>query len=128
MSKYIDPDVLKAEIEKRKNICKGIFERDSDTYYQGKAVAYQETLSFLDTLQQEQPCDTCTNDKGCVTCKDGELWEGKEQPSEDLEKEIEKFLASEDSTSYDNAGTYKVSFKDPIKIARHFYELGKKSK
>lgn len=52
----------------------------------------------------------------------------REQPSEDLEAEIEKFLASEDSTSYDNAGTYKVSFKDPIKIARHFYELGKQSK
>ena len=37
-------------------------------------------------IKQEQPCDTCTNDKGCVTCKDGELWEGKKQPSEDLEK------------------------------------------
>ena len=55
MSKNIDADVLKAEIEKRKNICKGIFERDSDTYYQGKAVAYQETLSFINSLQQEQP-------------------------------------------------------------------------
>ena len=46
-------------------------------------------LPFIDSLQQEQPCDTCTNDKGCVTCKDGELWEGKEQLWEDLEEEME---------------------------------------
>ena len=38
-----------------------------------------EKLPGFDSLQQEQSCDTCTNDKGCVTCKDGELWEGKEQ-------------------------------------------------
>lgn len=54
MSKYIDAVRLKAEIEKRMHICDGIFERDSNTYYQGKAVAYQETLSFIDSLQQEQ--------------------------------------------------------------------------
>ena len=52
--KYIDAEKLKAEIEKRMHICDGIFERDSDTYYQGKAVAYQETLSLIDSLQQEQ--------------------------------------------------------------------------
>ena len=97
--------------------------------YKGKPIAEIE-LCPLKVAKQEQSCDTCTNDKGCVTCKDGELWEGKEQPSEDLdlEKEIEKFLASEDSTSYDNAGTYKISYKDPTKIARHFYELGKAKK
>lgn len=57
--KYIDADRLKAETEKRMHICDGIFERDSDTYYQGKAVAYQETLSLIDSLQQEHPdCHT----------------------------------------------------------------------
>ncbi len=53
--KYIDAEKLKAEIEKRMHICDGVFERDSDTYYQGKAVAYQETLSLIDSLQQEKP-------------------------------------------------------------------------
>ena len=180
--KYIDTERLRAEAEKRMHICDGVFERNSDTYYQGKAVAYQEILSFIDSLQQEQPigihdigvegekgvdgglilqeiegfcrnaaegetqvtptqkflewadrlgeyrrfckenckgyqetgkcfcdgecdakrkfdkqeqtCDTCTNDKGCVTCKDGELWEGKEQPCErvDVEKHIDEMF------------------------------------
>lgn len=53
--KHIDVDRLKAEMEKRMHICEGIFERDSDIYYQGKAVAYQETLSLIDSLQQEIP-------------------------------------------------------------------------
>ena len=41
------------EIERRKNICEGIFERESDTYYQGKAVAYGELLAFIDSLPEE---------------------------------------------------------------------------
>ena len=49
----------------------------------GMMQAFQIIRSIIDSLQQEQPCDTCTNDKGCVTCKDGELWEGKKQSSED---------------------------------------------
>ena len=113
--KYIDADKLITEIERRKGYI-------SVTHFA------EELLSFIDSLQQEQSCNTCTNDKGCVTCKDGELWEGKEQHSEDLEKEIERFLGSEESTSYTNAGGYTVAFKDTIKIARHFYELGKGGK
>lgn len=53
--RYIDADLLNKEMEKRMHICDGVFERGSDTYYQGKAVAYQETLSFINSLQQEQP-------------------------------------------------------------------------
>lgn len=46
-----DIDKIRQEIERRKKICEGIFERESDTYYQGKAVAYGELLSFIDSLQ-----------------------------------------------------------------------------
>ena len=54
---------------------------------EGLMVATLQQLNcIIDSLQQAQSCDTCTNDKGCVTCEDGELWEGKEQPCEDLEK------------------------------------------
>lgn len=52
----------------------------------------------------------------------------QEQQEVDLEEEIERFLGSEESTSYTNAGGYVVAFKDTVKIARHFYELGKNSK
>ena len=51
----------------------------------------EEILVLVDSLQQEQPCDTCTNDKGCVTCKDGELWEGKEHPCEDLDEATARY-------------------------------------
>lgn len=99
--KYIDADRLSAEIEKRKNICKGIFERDSDTYYQGKAVAYQETLSFINSLQQEQP-------------------------SEDLEAEMRRFLANVTPSFKD--GSYRITRFGFRVVARHFYEFGKNSK
>ncbi len=57
--KVIDTDLLRKEIEKRMRNCDVVFERDyetydPDTYYQAKAVAYQEILSFIDSLQQEQ--------------------------------------------------------------------------
>lgn len=99
--KYIDADVLKAEIEKRMNICDGIFERDSDTYYQGKAVAYQETLSLIDSLQQEQP-------------------------SEDLEAEMGRFLANVTPSFKD--GSYRITRYGFRTVARHFYELGQQAK
>ncbi len=45
---------IRQEIERRKKICEGIFERESDTYYQGKAVAYGELLPFIDSLPEEK--------------------------------------------------------------------------
>lgn len=50
-------ETIKAEIERRKKICEGIFERESDTYYQGKAVAYGELLPFIDSLSEEKPLE-----------------------------------------------------------------------
>ena len=48
---------IRQEIERRKKICEGIFERESDTYYQGKAVAYGELLPFIDSLPEEKPSE-----------------------------------------------------------------------
>lgn len=101
MSRYIDADLLRAEIEKRMHICDGIFERDSNTYYQGKAVAYQETLSFIDSLQQKQP-EVKLNE----------------------EIIINEFHAIRDKCF--NEGI--EGFQREKLIARHFYELGLKAK
>ncbi len=106
MAKYIDADklksIIKSQIKERKEWMKDIDRSDrQDQLWSDLNGEDMSILQIINSLQQEQP-------------------------EVDLEKEIEKFLASEDSTSYDNAGTYKVSFKDPVKIARHFYELGKK--
>lgn len=46
-------DKIRQEIERRKKICEDIFERESDTYYQGKAVAYGELFLFIDSLPDE---------------------------------------------------------------------------
>lgn len=60
MSKYIDADKLKAEIERRKEkwlaasrlIKKG---KDKAMYAAGKSSAYTEFFSLITSLQQEQP-------------------------------------------------------------------------
>jgi len=50
-------ETIRQEIERRMKICEGIFERESDTYYQGKAVAYGELLAFIDSLSDEAPSE-----------------------------------------------------------------------
>ena len=81
-------------------------------------------LEYLNKVYREQSCDTCTNDKGCVTCKDGELWEGKEQSCEDLEEEIAVAIYKIDGTGK----THLVKEEELYDFARHFYELGKGGK
>jgi hypothetical protein len=82
---------IRQEIERRKNICEGIFERESDTYYQGKAVAYGELLPFIDSLPDESKVDVtdfCKPiDPGIAQCIADNWWEmlGEEEtPSKDL--------------------------------------------
>lgn len=43
--------------------------------------------------------------------------------NERLEKEIERFLHSEESTTYISSGTFMTAHKDAKKIARHFYNF-----
>lgn len=107
-----------AEALKREWWNKGYYEGRKNAHIPAKELGLPKAWDF----QQEQSCDTCTNDKGCVTCKDGELWEGKEQPSEDLkaEEEIEKYMDIRGLIWYDD-----INLSD---FARHFYELGRQSK
>lgn len=85
---------IRQEVERRKNICEGVFERESDTYYQGKAVAYGELLTFLNTLSEE--------------------------PDKSLEEEIDRF---EDWMETYNQADYPTSFTTRD-IARHFAQWG----
>lgn len=87
MKHYIDKDALVSEIERRKNICNNVV-TTSETpvyvdYYQGKAEAYRETLSFLDTLEVKEVDLEKETDK----------WYNNEAPKEFenvLYKDIEK--------------------------------------
>lgn len=132
-NKHIDADRLKAEIIRLR--------KERPFHDDASFLAYLHGLSkiedFIDPHQLEQPCDTCTNDKGCVTCKDGELWEG--EPADiDFEKEQERNLdfqcfAKEMDSVFALPASETTNTKDePLNweyaIARHFYELGKKSK
>jgi len=130
--KYIDATLLKEMIQPEYNRNKALFKKTGERYTEGIVYGLDMAEQFIDSLQQEQSCDTCTNDKGCVTCKDGELWEGKEQPSEELEAEIEmewdsfnKHLAEYDGESEKVVWLNWFSFVD---IANYFYELGKQAK
>lgn len=150
--KYIDAELLRKEIERHLERATAEQDKFPDMpkyrWYlrEGKKELCTDLLDYMydvlgveepitDSLQQEPSCDTCTNDKGCVTCKDGELWEGKEQQEvdlEDLNAEIEmqwnsfnKHLAEYGGESEEVVWLNWNSFVD---IANYFYKLGKTSK
>lgn len=58
MGKYIDAEILKAEIERRRKICADIAADEENEevveYYRGKEFAHDEISSLIATLQQEQ--------------------------------------------------------------------------
>ena len=54
MSKYINADLLRKEIEKNKNIIDGLFTEGDDSVYDGEDDAYNRVLRIIDSLQQEQ--------------------------------------------------------------------------
>lgn len=100
MSKYIDAEKLKVEVERRKEkwlaasrlIKKG---KDKAMYAAGKSSAYTEFFSLITSLQQEQP-------------------------EVDINKEIEKWFDLM-GDAWENG---EWSTNDIRSTARHFYELG----
>lgn len=99
--KYIDADLLRKEIERRKEkwlaesrlIKKG---KDKAMYAAGKSSGYTEFLSLVNSLQQEQP-------------------------EVDLKEEIDRELDTRWKGEYLSTQKFRES-------ARHFYELGLKAK
>ena len=122
----------------------------STSYYIGKRDAERELKAFIDSLPDEPAkrgqyasCIICTNDKGCVTCVNGSMWEHNltklsghaDPPGEkgvnaddipeiwdmkevNLEKEIRNYIPRDQCPVPD--------FMEAV--ARHFYELGKQAK
>lgn len=112
-----DKEIIRAEIEKRLN-------ESIENEWLTEIAEYESLLSFIDSIQVN-PCDGCTNRKGCVTCENGELKETELahlgvinicDQKEPLEKEIEKYLEGFIETPT------KSYFRDTI---RYFYRLGK---
>lgn len=121
--KYIDAELLLKEVESRMGDCDANSKNPNQLLWAELAAL----IPFIDSLQQEQPCDTCTNDKGCVTCKDGELWEGK--PEVDLEKEIKTWIPAHivggDEAPWKELKGVVIQWSEVV--ARHFYILGLKN-
>lgn len=105
--KYIDADLLKAEIERRKQSLRAAI-------YSDNAFTKEQKKEMLISSEEINRFNSIINS---LQQKHQEI---------DLEEEINRFLKSEESTTYENAGSYKVGIKDPKKIAYHFFELGLK--
>lgn len=55
MSKYIDADLLRKEIEEERKNIEGLFIEGDNNFYDGQDDAYNHTLALIDSLMQEQP-------------------------------------------------------------------------
>ncbi len=95
-------ELIKAEIERKYAEYRQKSETEQDaSYYLGMADALDLMEQFIDSLP-------------------------KEQPSEDLEKEIDRFWDSCIKHKNENGGNVIWSNKIEIEVlARHFYELGR---
>ena len=135
--KYIDADLLREKIaEQTKSLPREVGRGAGTITTRGYGMmqAFQIMRSIIDSLQQEQ-------DLIVINKKDWEAQErfrknkhfGKpfqqeqlEEPVKDkLDKELDRFIASGKSVTIDDYGTYKVSYHDFKKVARHFAEWQK---
>ena len=137
--KYIDAEKLKAEIERQRVL----FEYNGKTPDERTWRCLGELISFIDSLQQEQPeqkkkCNDCPH---CIDRKDQYGWHFKgcfggpykgkfiaeidkcplehEQPEMDLERDAVQFCFDKGL----NVTPYQAKT-----IACHFYELGLNAK
>lgn len=146
--KYIDADILRKDIEFAKSIYNNpqrVVHGVADSFRQdGRAAMCDDILKKIDSLQQEQPepyfyckyggtmplCSDCKRNHNNSSFKTEEIttwytpsngtkhcidYIQQEQPEMDLEKEIAnmEFMGVNDA-------------RDIRRVARHFYELGKK--
>ena len=95
-----------------------------ENYYTSVEWYVEALLSFLSTLE-EQPKEVRNPifDE-CVAKVDPEVMEEVRRNIE-LDEELERFIASGKSVTVDDCGTYKVSYHDFKKVARHFAEWQK---
>lgn len=154
MAKYIDANKLKAEIERQ--IKERDLRMKMGTYISTSYI-YEDLLDLITSLQQEQPEKSEKNCNGCPHCVDrkdqygwhfkgcfGGPYNGKfiaeidecplkqEESNEiDLEKEVEKYFQGywPGMETAEQCNT-DMHFTPPaiMRLARHFYELGKTSK
>lgn len=149
MNKYIDAEKLKAEIERH---IKHYEKLNCDDFKNGELYICQELLSFVKSLQQEQPkkyielngikyreVPAKTNDKICKDCDyflDNGTCELVDCPCIDDNTILERLNEQPEVDLEEEIAiylrTFSSSFGNGIEyaknIARHFYELGLKAR
>ena len=98
MEEYIDKAVIKAELEKRLKHNDARAELDRSAFMAGREKEDEDILTFLDTLEVKEV----------------------EEPSNDLEEEIDRELDENWYGEYINLDKFRES-------AKHFFELGLKA-
>ena len=102
-------EAIKKEIERLKDRAEkhellekfGYKYGDSRTYETGLADAFDWILSFIESLEQKSQCDGCVNDKGCVTCVDGNM---KETQPKGLDEAAEEYARQYTKNDNGNGG------------------------
>lgn len=139
MSKYIDADHLKVEIEKHIKEVKDVAEIFTPNlgFFDAKLSGIYDVMAIIDSLQQEQPegleeaAEKYADSMGLrgfdkvrtiSDFKAGAEW--KEQPEVDLEKEISRWVTEDCGPSDFNPFADHWCADDIIATAQHFYELG----
>lgn len=101
----------------------------------------QNVLTCIDSLQKE-PCDECTNRKGCITCENGELKEtelshsevtkisDQEKPVSDVKTRVKEIFDSCEKIDISDVEKNRVAFGllELEVFAKIFYEMGKQQK
>ena len=98
--KYIDAGLLRKEIERQKHMLKTSIQSGGDYGQSCTIVAYDNVLSIIDSLQQEQP-------------------------EVDLEKEIEEHVIYMPHGEFASDNERQEDVEWAKKEFRHFYELGR---
>lgn len=136
MTKYIDADRLRAEIERQKRALELSIQSQGDYGQSCHIVAYENILSLIDSLQQEQPIGeeyaieigkhTHTLRVGSQSDIDNLIRQEKQEQQEvDLDEGINRFWDSCIKHKNERGGNVIWSNKIEVgALARHFYELG----
>ena len=94
MTKFIDAEKLKVKIKQQIHILHSSIQSQGDYGQSCQIVAYENILSIIDSLQQEESTEV------------------------DIEKEVTHFVSD------DKILSRLVHYDDALLIARHFYQLG----
>lgn len=122
MNKYINAEKLIAELRRQKHELELSIQSQGDYGQSCQIVAYENILSLIGSLQQEQP-EVCEPEYGPYARQYPKSKVSQEQPEVELEKE----LKNKKATLLDDAfgpmnGEQSLAIRN---FARYFYKLGK---